>query len=312
MTGTGYQVGPPPSALGRSVAICVTFIGLLEVAFLTATLCSFSDLDSAELWLIRILERKRLVHMQRVSATLLVQRAFRLMAAGGALRRTKRAELASSSTGKWGNLANGTHFTASRIRHLGNWVAHAFSDNSHNRRVSQAIRRFRKYRIMNEEARSVVNLKVVHGMMDHLQTALECSLVKQAEELDAIREKQADQSVTLKQLVESMNVLLQVHGSRGASSQAMIGDDMEKAVSQATLRGPFAHLHDASALAASSTVGHVVMDAADNVDGTAPVSVAAISSSAMEAEEAYEGLPVDSARPSQAQWLAKTVESTGV
>ena len=40
---------------------------VMGTAFLTATLCQFSDLNSAESWMIRILDRKRLSQMQRHS-----------------------------------------------------------------------------------------------------------------------------------------------------------------------------------------------------------------------------------------------------
>jgi len=78
LTGLGYQHGPPPSAAARVIALALAWFGVMGTAFLTATLCQFSDLNSAESWMIRILDRKRLSQMQRHSATLLVQRMFRL------------------------------------------------------------------------------------------------------------------------------------------------------------------------------------------------------------------------------------------
>uniref|UniRef100_A0A7S2GHC7 Potassium channel domain-containing protein n=1 Tax=Haptolina brevifila TaxID=156173 RepID=A0A7S2GHC7_9EUKA len=82
LTGLGYQHGPPPSLVGRLISLGLAWFGVMGTAFATATLCQFSDLNAAESWMLRILDRKRLFQMQRISATLLLQRMYRLRQCG--------------------------------------------------------------------------------------------------------------------------------------------------------------------------------------------------------------------------------------
>ena len=128
--------------------------------------------------MIRILEKKRLVHMQRVSASLVVQRAFRLLRAGGQIRRQamrdqlmlKQSKAAIAGDGVSGprvlvrSLSHAVTFGAFASRTAVEQVVSDARSKTLQRGVAQAIRNFRKYRIMQEEA-SVSNLKVVSSKL---------------------------------------------------------------------------------------------------------------------------------------------------
>jgi len=94
MSGIGWSIVTPVTILGRAVAVVLATLGVLCIALLTATLCSTSELNATEAWLIRAMEHRHRAMMLIQHATSLIQRVFMVLM----LRQTVRKLEADGNT----------------------------------------------------------------------------------------------------------------------------------------------------------------------------------------------------------------------
>jgi hypothetical protein len=77
VSGLGWGGVQVHSVGGHVVSIFLSIVGLVAVAYLTATFCSFSELDAAETMMLRSLDKRALIKVQRVLAARLIQHSIR-------------------------------------------------------------------------------------------------------------------------------------------------------------------------------------------------------------------------------------------
>ena len=77
MAGVGYSV-TPVTVPGRAISVYLSSVGIVCIAVLTATLCSSSELDASEAWLISSIQRRAAQHTATVHGVTFVQKNWRL------------------------------------------------------------------------------------------------------------------------------------------------------------------------------------------------------------------------------------------
>lgn len=79
MVGTGWSSAISRTVVSRGVSILVSLLGVLSIAILTATLCSSSELDATEVWLIRAMQRRALATQKTKHALKLIEKASTML-----------------------------------------------------------------------------------------------------------------------------------------------------------------------------------------------------------------------------------------
>jgi hypothetical protein len=83
---SGSGSASPFSVLGRCCTLGLSVVGILAIAVVTATLCSDTELDPSEAWLISCIERRAARYATSSRAVRLVQRQYRLHRANNTMR----------------------------------------------------------------------------------------------------------------------------------------------------------------------------------------------------------------------------------
>lgn len=78
MSGLGWSGPLPATYIGRVTGVLISLFGILCIAVLTAALCSSSELDATEAWLIGQIEHRAHSQRRMQIATTMVQKAFRM------------------------------------------------------------------------------------------------------------------------------------------------------------------------------------------------------------------------------------------
>lgn len=139
LTGIGWSSVAARTIGGRVVGLTISVVGILSIAVLTATLCTSSELDGTEVWLIRRLSDLHKSRAEKAAATKLISASFR----------------------SWRAAKNRSQFKALSMPAAAARAAAAYR-RAHLDQIA-ATRQFRATKLHTGSGSNVANVKTIHG-----------------------------------------------------------------------------------------------------------------------------------------------------